>query len=400
MAEKRDYYEVLGVAKTATADEIKSAYRKLAMKYHPDRNPGDKVAEEKFKEAAEAYDVLHDAEKRQRYDQFGHAGMNGGPGGFGGFGGGGMNMDDIFSMFGDIFGGRGGNGGGGFGGFEDLFGGGGRRQRQADPNAPRAGDDMTFRLEIDFDEAIFGSERTIDLTLPSECPDCHGTGAAPGSKRVTCSQCGGRGVVMAGGGFFRIQQTCPKCNGEGSVIEKPCRKCRGAGHITSEQHIALKIPAGIDHGSRLRLSGKGGCGLRGGPNGDLYVQFSVRESDIFDREGLDLGVDVPVSPILAALGGSVEVPTPEGAAMLKLPPGTPNGKLFRLRGKGVPSPRGGSAGDLTVRIVFEVPTNLDKKQREALEAFQKASSEKTFPETQKFAQKTRVFYSHKDKLKK
>ena len=394
MAEKRDYYEVLGVSKTASADEIKSAYRKLAMKYHPDRNPGDKAAEEKFKEAAEAYDVLHDPEKRQRYDQFGHQAFEGGAGGFGA---GGMNMDDIFSMFGDIFGGR---GGGGFGGFEDLFGGGGRRQRRADPNAPRRGDDMTFRLDIDFDEAIFGSERTIELTLPAQCPDCKGSGAASGSKRVTCRTCGGQGVVIGGSGFFQVRQTCPTCGGEGSVIEKPCRKCRGTGHITAPQKISLKIPAGVDNGSRLRLSGKGGGGLRGGGNGDLYVLLGVHESDIFERDGLDLGVNIPVSPVLAALGGTVSVPTPEGEAQLKIPAGTPNGKVFRLRGKGVPSLRGGAAGDLDARIVFEVPANLDRKQREALENFQKLVSGGTFPEAQSFANKTRIFFSHRDKLRK
>ncbi len=397
MAEKRDYYEVLGVAKTASAEEIKSAYRKLAMKYHPDRNPGDKAAEEKFKEAAEAYDVLHDPEKRQRYDQFGHQAFQGGAGGYGP---GGMNMDDIFSMFGDIFGGRGGGFSGGFGGFEEMFGGGRRQQRRADPNGPRRGDDMTFRLEIDFDEAIFGSERELELTLPEQCSECGGTGAAAGSRRVTCKTCGGAGVVIGGSGFFQVRQTCPTCGGEGSVLEKPCRKCRGTGHVSAPRKIALKIPAGVDDGSRLRLAGKGGGGLRGGENGDLYVQLSVRESDIFEREGQYLGVDIPVSPVLAALGGTVSVPTPEGEAQLKIPAGTPNGKVFRLRGKGVPSLRGGPAGDLDARIVFEVPTNLDRKQRAALEEFQKLSSASTFPAAQSFANKTKVFFAHRDKLRK
>ena len=397
MAEKRDYYEVLGVAKTASADEIKSAYRKLAMKYHPDRNPGDKAAEEKFKEAAEAYDVLHDPEKRQRYDQFGHQAFQGGAGGYGP---GGMNMDDIFSMFGDIFGGRGGGFSGGFGGFEEMFGGGRRQQRRADPNGPRRGDDMTFRLEIDFDEAIFGSERELELTLPEQCSECGGTGAAAGSRRVTCKTCGGAGVVIGGSGFFQVRQTCPTCGGEGSVLEKPCRKCRGTGHVSAPRKIALKIPAGVDDGSRLRLAGKGGGGLRGGENGDLYVQLSVRESDIFEREGQYLGVDIPVSPVLAALGGTVSVPTPEGEAQLKIPAGTPNGKVFRLRGKGVPSLRGGPAGDLDARIVFEGPANLDRKQRAALEEFQKLSSASTFPAAQSFANKTKVFFAHRDKLRK
>ena len=394
MAEKRDYYEVLGVAKTATADEIKSAYRKLAMKYHPDRNPGDKAAEEKFKEAAEAYDVLHDAEKRQRYDQFGHAAFQngGGAGGFGGFGAGGMSMDDIFSMFGDVFGGHGG------GGFESFFGGG--SQRRADPNAPQRGDDMNFRLDIDFDEALFGSVRTIDLTLPAECDECGGTGAAKGSQRTTCKHCGGRGAVIGGHGFFQVRQTCPVCGGEGTIIEKPCRKCRGTGHVSAPQHIELKIPAGVDDGSRLRLAGKGAGGLRGGPAGDLFVVLGVRESDIFEREGQELYVDVPVSPITAALGGEVEIPTPEGMAAINIPAGTPNGKLFRLRGKGVPSLRGGYPGDLTARIVFEVPANLDRKQKAALEDFQKHAKPETFPEQQTFANKTRVFFSHKEKLGK
>ena len=393
MADKRDYYEVLGVAKGASADEIKSAYRKLAMKYHPDRNPDNPEAKEKFTEISEAYEVLSNPEKRQRYDQFGHQGVNFGPGGFD-FGRDfshfqDVDLNDILSSF---F-------GGGGGGFSSFFGG-GRQQHRADPNAPRRGDDMTFRLEIDFDEAIFGSERTIDLTLPAQCSDCGGTGAAAGSKRVTCKTCGGRGVVIGGGGFFQVRQTCPTCNGEGSVIEKPCKKCRGTGHVTSPQHIALKIPAGVDSGSRLRLSGKGAGGLRGGENGDLYVLLSVRDSEIFERDGLDLYVNVPVSPVTAALGGEVAVPTPEGEARLKIPAGTPNGKVFRLRGKGVTSLRGGSPGDLDARIVFEVPANLDRKQKELLEEFAKISRESTYPEAQSFANRTRVFFAHRDKLRK
>ena len=259
---------------------------------------------------------------------------------------------------------------------------------------------MTFRLDIDFDEAIFGSERTLELTLPAQCPECKGSGAAAGSKRVTCKTCGGNGVVIGGSGFFQVRQTCPTCGGEGSVIEKPCRRCRGMGHVNTPQKIALKIPAGVDNGSRLRLSGKGAGGLRGGENGDLYVLLGVRESELFERDGLDLGVNVPISPVTAALGGIVSVPTPAGEAQLKIPAGTPNGKVFRLRGKGVPNLRGGAAGDLDARIVFEVPANLDRKQREALENFQKLVTGGTFPEQQTFANRTRVFFSHRDKLRK
>jgi molecular chaperone DnaJ len=394
VAEKRDYYEVLGVQKSATADEIKSAYRKLAMKYHPDRNPDNPEAKEKFTEISEAYEVLSNPEKRQRYDQFGHQGVNFGPGGFD-FGRDFSHFQDIDlgDILGSIF------GGGGRGGFSSFFGG-GRQQRTVDPNAPRRGDDMTFRLDIDFDEAIFGSERTIDLDLPAQCTKCNGTGAAPGSQRVACKTCGGRGVVISGGGFFQMRQTCPHCGGEGTVIEKPCKECRGSGHVTKTQHISVKIPAGVDSGSRLRLAGQGAGGLRGGENGDLYVLLGVRESDIFEREGLDLFVDIPVSPVTAALGGIVNVPTPEGEAQLKIPAGTPNGKVFRLRGKGITSFRGGMPGDVDARIVIEVPASLDRKQRELLEEFQKISGGGTFPEAQTFANRTKVFFSHRDKLRK
>lgn len=394
MAEKRDYYEVLGVQKSATADEIKSAYRKLAMKYHPDRNPDNPEAKEKFTEISEAYEVLSNPEKRQRYDQFGHQGVNFGPGGFD-FGRDFSHFQDIDlgDILGSIF------GGGGRGGFSSFFGG-GRQQRTVDPNVPRRGDDMTFRLDIDFDEAVFGSERTIDLDLPAQCTQCNGTGAAPGSQRVTCKTCGGRGVVISGGGFFQMRQTCPHCGGEGTAIEKPCKECRGSGHVTKTQHISVKIPAGVDSGSRLRLAGQGAGGLRGGENGDLYVLLGVRESDIFEREGLDLFVDIPVSPVTAALGGIVNVPTPQGEAQLKIPAGTPNGKVFRLRGKGITSFRGGMPGDVDARIVIEVPASLNRKQRELLEEFQKISGGGTFPEAQTFANRTKVFFSHRDKLRK
>ncbi len=389
MADKRDYYEVLGVAKDATADQIKSAYRKLAMKYHPDRNPGDNSAKEKFQEASEAYEVLSNPEKRQRYDQFGHEGVNFGPGGFD-FGRDFSHFQDV--DLGDILGSILG------GGFADMFGGGFGRRRRVDPNAPARGDDMTMELDVDFDEALFGSERTLELSLPATCPDCHGTGAADGAKRVTCPTCGGHGQVIGGNGFFQVRQTCPKCGGTGSVIERPCRTCRGAGLVRKPSKLAVRIPRGVDTGSRLRLAGKGGGGLRGGEPGDLYVVLRVRDSDIFERDGVDLAVDVPVSPLLAALGGTVDVPTPDGTAQLHLAAGTPNGKLMRLRGKGAPDLRGGPQGDLIARIVFEVPQRLTGKQRSMMEELSKSLDGSNFPEAKSFAEKVKTFYSHKEKL--
>lgn len=396
MAEKRDYYEILGVSKSASADEIKSAYRKLAMKYHPDRNPGDEEAKAKFQEASEAYEVLSNEEKRQRYDQFGHQGVNFGPGGFD-FGRDFSHFQDIDlgDILNSVFGG--GMGGGSFGGFGSMFGGG---RRQADPNGPQRGDDMSMDIEVDFEEALFGSERTIDLTLPEECDHCHGSGAAKGSKRTTCSTCGGRGAVVRGNGFFQVRQTCPKCGGEGSVIEHPCPSCHGSGQMRSKRQVTLRIPKGVDTGSRLRLTGKGGGGLRGGEPGDLYVVVRVRDSEIFMRDGLDLAIDIPVSPITAAVGGSVDVPTPEGIANLKIPSGTPNGKLFRLRGKGMPSLRGMGTGDLVVRIVFEVPQRLTAKQRGLLDDLAKVLDSENFPEAQKLSSATKQFYSRKEKLSK
>ena len=393
MADKRDYYEVLGVSKSASADEIKSAYRKLAMKYHPDRNPGDEEAKAKFQEASEAYEVLSNDEKRQRYDQFGHQGVNFGPGGFD-FGRDFSHFQDIDlgDILNSVFGG--GMGGGAFGG---MFGGG---RRQTNPDGPQRGADMSMELEVDFEEALFGSERTLDLTLPEECDQCHGSGAAKGSKRTTCSTCGGRGAVVRGNGFFQVRQTCPKCGGEGSVIEHPCPACHGSGQMRAKRQVTLRIPKGVDTGSRLRLAGKGGGGLRGGEPGDLYVVVRVRDSEIFIRDGLDLAVDVPVSPVAAAVGGDVDVPTPDGVANLKIPSGTPNGKLFRLRGKGMPSLRGMGTGDLVVRIVFEVPQRLTAKQRGLLDDLAKILEPENFPEAQKLSVAAKKFYSRKEKLSK
>ena len=395
MAEKRDYYEVLGVARTASADEIKSAYRKLAMKYHPDRNPGDETAKAKFQEASEAYEVLSNAEKRQRYDQYGHEGVNFGPGGFD-FGRDFSHFQDVdlSDILNSVFGSA--MGGGGFG-FGSMFGGG---RRQTDPEGPQRGADMSMELEVDFEEALFGSERTLELTLPEECAACHGTGAAKGSHRVKCPTCGGRGAVVRGNGFFQVRQTCPKCGGEGSVIERPCPDCQGTGQTRAKRRVALKIPKGVDTGSRLRLSGKGGGGLRGGEPGDLYVVLHVRDSEIFMRDGLDLAVDVPVSPVTAAVGGAVDVPTPDGIANLKLPSGTPNGKLFRLRGKGMPSLRGLGTGDLVVRVVFEVPQRLTAKQRGLLDDLAKSLEPENFPDAQRLASAAKKFYSRRDKLAK
>lgn len=395
MADKRDYYEVLGVAKTASADEIKSAYRKLAMKYHPDRNPGDESAKAKFQEASEAYEVLSNPEKRQRYDQFGHQGVEFGPGGFD------FSRDfshsqdvDLSDILNSVFGGAMGGGGFDFGG---MFGGG---RRRADPEAPQRGADMSMELEVDFEEALFGSERTIELTLPEQCHTCGGTGAARGAKRVKCPTCGGRGAVIRGNGFFQVRQTCPKCGGEGSIIERPCPDCNGTGQTRARRKVSLKIPKGVDTGSRLRLSGKGGGGLRGGEPGDLYVIVRVRDSDIFLRDGLDLAIDVPLSPVTAAVGGSVDVPTPDGIATLNIPSGTPNGKQFRMRGKGMPSLRGMSSGDLVVRVVLEVPQRLTARQRGLLDDLAKTLDSTNFPESQRLATAAKRFYLRKDKLAK
>ncbi|MBQ6248116.1 MAG: molecular chaperone DnaJ [Kiritimatiellae bacterium] len=387
MAEsKRDYYEVLGVEKTASADEIKKAYRKLAMKYHPDRNPGDQEAAEKFKEASEAYEVLSNPDKRQRYDQFGHAGTNFGPGGFD------FNRDfsgaaDFADILGSLFG----------GGLGDLFGGG--RQRQRNPNAPQRGADLRFDLEIDLEEAIFGVSREVDLPIGEDCPECGGTGAAKGTKRETCRQCGGRGVVTTSNGFIHFQQTCPICQGEGTVIRTPCKACGGTGRRKSRRKITLNIPKGVDTGSRLRLAGKGESGQRGGEPGDLYVVIHVRDHEIFERNDADLLCNVFVPPHIAAIGGMVQIPTPEGEASLKIQPGTANGKVYRLRGKGMTTIHG-DVGDLLVRVELEVPQHLSSSQKKALEAFGESCSEDNFPDARRMRRGIDKFMERRDALLK
>ena len=342
---KRDYYDVLGVSRDTDEKEIKRAYRKLAMKYHPDRNPDDAEAEVKFKEATEAYDVLMDANKRAAYDQFGHAGVDGQAGGGGGFGGGGASFSDIF---GDVFG--------------DIFGGGrGRSNRGAD---------LRYTLELDLEEAVHGTNVKIQVPGHVECDLCEGSGAAKGSRAETCGTCKGMGQVRMQQGFFTVQQACPTCRGVGQIIKNPCSKCQGAGRLQEEKTLSVKVPPGVDTGDRIRLSGEGEMGIDGGPPGDLYVQVAVREHSIFTRDGRNLYCEVPISIVDAALGGELEVPTLDGRVKLKIPPETQTGKVFRLRNKGVSPVRGGPAGDLLCRVMVETPVNLTKKQKDLMEQFQ------------------------------
>jgi molecular chaperone DnaJ len=379
VATKQDYYELMGVARDASLDDIKKAYRKAAMKYHPDRNPGDKAAEEKFKQVSEAYEVLSDQTKRQQYDQFGHEGLKSafGPGGFD-FSRDFTHVGDLQDILGSLFGDRGGI-------FEEFFGGGGRRRSRG---GPQRGADLRFDLEIDFEEAAFGSERDIVIPVSKECDRCNSSGAEPGSSREPCRHCGGRGSVISGGGFLQIRQTCPVCGGSGSMIANPCRNCRGAGRIKTKNRIALRIPPGVATGSRLRLSGRGEGGLLGGPAGDLYVELHVREHDLFVRRGDDLYCEVAVPFEMAALGGEIEVPTLDGYASLKVPPGTESGKVFRLREHGMPSVEGRGRGDLHVRVVPEVPMRLNGAQRKALSSFQDLVDAGNYP--QRAAQRTRA----------
>ena len=343
---KRDYYEVLGVTRQASGTEIKSAYRRLAMKFHPDRNPDNPDSETSFKEAKEAYEVLSDDDKRAAYDRFGHAGVNPG-GGRGGFGG----QDAFSDIFGDVFG--------------DIFG----AARRGGRNQVFRGADLRYELELSLEQAVAGD--TINLELPTqvECERCTGKGAEPGSEPLTCAVCAGVGHVRVAQGFFSIQQTCPKCSGSGSIIEKPCRECSGRGRIRKIKTLSVKVPAGVDNGDRIRLSREGEAGRNGGPPGDLYVDIVVREHPIFARAGQNLSCEVPISFATAVLGGEVDVPTLDGNVVLKVPPETQSGKVFRLRGKGVRSVRATGYGDLFCRVQIETPVNLGEEQKEKLRAF-------------------------------
>ncbi len=372
---KRDYYEVLGVSRDVEIDEIKKSYRRLAVKYHPDKNPGDKAAEEKFKELGEAYEALSDPQKRAAYDQYGHAAFD--PRMRGRAGGGFHDPTDIFR---EVFG-----GGGSI--FEDLFGGGRR-----DPNEPERGADLRYDMELTFEEAANGTEKEITVSKLERCDTCHGAGAEPGSKSKACPTCGGRGQVISSRGIFSIAQTCPRCEGTGRVIEKPCKICQGAGRKEKTTTIKIRVPAGVDTGSRLRSSGNGEAGLRGGPSGDLYVVLHVKPHEIFQRDSDDLLCEVPVSFVQAALGAEVEVPTLSGKAHIKVPPGTQPGTTFRLKGKGIKNVQGFGSGDLHVRVTVEVPTHLNHDQKTKLQEFAATCDESVNPLTKSFFEKAKSFF--------
>jgi len=351
---KRDYYEVLGVSKNASEAELKKAYRKLAMKHHPDRNKGNSAqAEENFKEAKEAYEILSDAQKRAAYDQFGHAGVDASMGGGRGAASGGFG--DIFdSVFGDIFGGAAGGGG---------------RQRVY------RGSDLAYDLEMTLEEAIAGNTVKVRIPTHKECETCHGSGAKKGTSAVTCNTCQGHGQVRMSQGFFSVQQTCPECRGSGKVIKEPCSDCHGQGRVRDNKTISVKVPPGVDTGDRIRLSGEGEPGENGGPSGDLYVNVRVKEHAIFKRDDADLSCEVPIGFVTASLGGEFEVPTLDGKVALKIPPETQSGKVFRLRGKGVKTVRGSHTGDLLCKVTVETPVNLTSQQKELLEEFDESMQE-------------------------
>jgi len=367
----KDYYETLGIAKTASADEIKRAYRKLAVKYHPDKNPGDKAAEEKFKEVSRAYEVLSDDKKRKQYDQFGPelfertggqgygAPPGGGPGGFSSSNFNFSGFSDPRDIFSQVFG----SGGGGFS-FDDLLGGmrNGRGRRRSSGSSARKGEDLSYRVEIDLEDAVLGADKKIRIAKDEACPSCGGSGAEPGSGRKSCPSCGGSGYVVSGQGFLQMQEACQACHGTGSVILHPCKRCGGSGVVRVEKELQIHIPPGVDEGSKLRVSGQGGPGTGGGPAGNLYVIIALKPHAVFERNGQDLICELPVPLETALQGGIVDVPTISGRTRMKIAPGTQNGTMLRLRGKGVPALKGGARGDQIVRIFVELPSGLTAAQ--------------------------------------
>lgn len=372
---KRDFYEVLGLSKSADEKEIKRAYKRLAMKYHPDRNQGDKESESKFKEIKEAYEILSDAQKRAAYDQYGHAAFE--QGGFGGQGGGGFGGGaDFGDIFGDVFG--------------DIFGGGRRQQRAA------RGSDLQYNMDLTLEEAVRGITKEIRIPTLETCDKCYGSGAKEGTSAETCSTCHGAGQVHLRQGFFTVQQACPTCHGRGKVIKEPCSKCHGDGRVERAKTLSVKIPAGVDTGDRIRLSGEGEAGENGAPAGDLYVQVHVRQHHIFERDGNNLYCEVPINFAIAALGGEIEVPTLDGRVKLKIPAETQTGKMFRMKGKGVKSVRSSSIGDLMCRVVVETPVKLNEKQKELMqqlgESFGGKSGEKNTPRSKSFLDGVKKFF--------
>jgi molecular chaperone DnaJ len=373
---KQDYYKVLDLPRNAGEADVRKAYRRLAMRHHPDRNPGDKDAEEKFKEAKEAYEILSDPQKRAIYDQHGHAGIDATRQGGGGSGFGGA------EAFGDIFGEV----------FGDIFGG----ARRGGRSQVYRGADLRYQLELDLAEAVFGYTTEIELTKLNECEVCHGSGAAKGSNPIQCETCGGAGQVRVAQGFFTLQQTCPQCRGTGKIVRNPCDACLGQGRVRRHKKLSVKIPAGVDTGDRVRLSGEGEAGRNGGPPGDLYVEVHVREHAIFERDGAHLSCEVPVSFVTAALGGSIEVPTLKGQVMLKIPAETQSGRVFRLKDKGVRPARGGEQGDLFCRVVVETPVRLSKEQTELLQRFEdslKKDGQRHAPREKSFLEGVKSFFS-------
>jgi len=371
---KRDYYEVLGVGKTASADDVKRAYRRMAMKYHPDKNPNDKDAEAKFKECAEAYEVLSDPEKRQRYDQFGHDGLRG----IGTRDYSHMNWQDIGSIFEDIL--------GDFGGFGDMFGVSGRRGAK---RGPAPGYDLETSVELTLGEVAKGTEKTIEFTRQDICPDCNGSASASGSQPAKCSVCGGNGQVAKGGGFFQMISTCPKCGGSGQVITNPCKNCRGTGSIPKKRVVSIRVPSGVHEGQGIRVAGEGEPGRNGGPRGNLYCYVRVKQHEFFERDGNNLIITVPISFTQAALGTTIDVPSLDGTQKLKIPPGTQYGSTFRIKGQGLPDMRTGRSGDQMVYAIIETPVKLSEKQEELLREFAKTENKTVLPKSKGFFEKIR-----------